>query len=154
MQLLCVDMYQGIGVPYEGMRTLMSLRSEGPVVYASADQASLNTKHKNKDLLTAETMIADNPAHPVSQCRFSQAANIITFAVNGSPGICILDGKRGPKNLDHAQRLHVDSRSYAQYNIFIAVSQKHSSSDDTTPADFPCTVARIPDDEKMCMDQR
>lgn len=153
MQRPYVDIHQGVGVPYEGMRTLMSLRSEGPVVYASADQASLNTKHKNKDLLTAETMIADNPAHPVSQCRFSQAANIITFAVNGSPGICVLDGKRGPKNLDHAQRLHVDSRSYAQYNIFISASQKHSS-DDATPADFPCTVARIPDDEKMCMDQK
>lgn len=124
-----------LGVSYE-MCIPMSRQSEGPLVHASAGQEALTNKNINERPVTTRTALADDTVLSADPSRSLPATNIIAFAVNGSQGIRILDGKRCHKILDRAQEPHFDRRSYAQYNIFISVSQKHSSYN-TNSFDFP-----------------
>lgn len=116
-----VNAHRNLGVSYE-MCIPMSRQSEEPHACASAGQDALNNKNTNERPVTTRTALADDTVLSADPSGPIPATNIIAFAVNGSRGIRILDGKRCHKILDRAQEPHFDRRSYAQYNIFISVS--------------------------------
>lgn len=110
LNLAYIDSPQDFTTSHDRMNILPSWKAEESHVGISAVQVDLDTKHLN-----------EVPLAPVFQHMPSPNVNIITFAMNGSPGVRVVDAVRRQAVLDHAREQIFDSRGYSEYHISISV---------------------------------